>query len=60
MVIKNIFNLVPIAHAAVLLDENLKVAKGKRVKAEDLMKLGVKNVIGIEFIKLESGLIGKL
>jgi len=37
-----------------------KVAKKKKVDSKDFIGLGVKNIVGIEVIKLESGLIAGL
>ncbi len=60
MVIKQIMNLVPTLQATALVGENVKVAKKKKVSTEDLVGLGAKNIVGIEFIKLESSLIAGL
>jgi len=55
---KAILNLVPLAHSTAILADNVKFAKKKDKKATDFMKTGVKNVIGAEFVKLESNIIG--
>ena len=60
MVIKQIMNLVPTLQATALVGENVKVVKKKKVSTEDLVGLGAKNIVGIEFIKLESSLIAGL
>ncbi len=60
MAIKQILNLIPTLQATALLSENVRVAKKKKVSTKDLVGLGVKGIVGIEFIKLEAGLIGKL
>ena len=60
MTTKQIMSLIPTIQAAALASENVKVAKKKEVKSKDLIGLGVKNVVGIEFIKLESSLIAGL
>jgi len=60
MTIKNIMNLVPTMQAVALVKENVKTAKKKKVKIKDLVGLGTKNIIGIEFIKIESNLISNL
>jgi len=60
MTVRQIMNLVPIAHSIAILSENVKVAKKKKVKSKDLIGLGLKNVVGIEFVKLESGLIAAI
>ena len=57
---KAILNLVPLAHSTAILAENVKFAKKKDKKAKDFVGLGVKNVLGAEFVKLESNLIGSL
>jgi len=53
-------SLIPTIQAVALAGENVKVAKKKKVKTGDLVGLGAKNIVGIEFIKLESGLIAGL
>ncbi len=60
MVSKQILNLIPTVQAAALVGENLRVAKKKKVDSKDFIGLGVKNIVGIEVIKLESGLIAGL
>ena len=60
MVTKQILNLIPTLQAVALASENVKVAKKKKVGTMDLVGLGAKNIVGIEFIKLESGLIAAL
>ena len=60
MAIKQIIGLIPTIQAAALASENVKVAKKKKVGTGDLIGLGAKNIVGIEFIKLESGLIAGL
>ena len=54
---KQILNLIPTLQATALLSENVRVAKKKKVDTKDLIGLGVKNIVGTEFIKLESSLI---
>jgi len=60
MVSKQILNLIPTVQAAALVGENVRVAKKKKVDSKDFIGLGVKNIVGIEVIKLESGLIAGL
>lgn len=60
MVTKAILNLIPTMQSIALLSENVKVAKKKKVSTGDLVGLGAKNIIGIEFIKIESNLIGMI
>lgn len=56
---KNILNLIPTIQAASLATENIKVAKNKP-KTKDMVNLGLKNIVGIEVIKIESNLIAGL
>ena len=60
MMIQNIMNLIPTMQSVALLSENVRVAKKKKVSTKDLVGLGATNIVGIEFIKLESGLIAGL
>jgi len=60
MTYKQIMSLVPTLQATALVTENIKVAKKKKLGVKDMAGLGVKNIIGTEFIKLESGLIAGL
>ncbi len=60
MTIAQIMNLIPTLQATALVSANVGVAKKKKVNTKDLVGLGAKNIIGIEFIKLESGLIARL
>ncbi len=60
MVVQNIINLIPTAQALALLSENIKVVKKRKKEAKDFAKLGVTNIVGLEFIRLESGLIAKI
>jgi len=53
-------SLIPTIQAAALASENVKVVKKKKVGTGDLIGLGAKNIVGIELIKLESGLIAGL
>lgn len=55
---KNILNLIPTIHAASLVQENIK--KTKKPKTKDIAELGMKNIIGVNLIKIESDLISKL
>ena len=60
MTTKSILGLIPTIQAAALAGENVRVAKKKKVDTKDLVGLGVKNIVGIEVIKLESSLIAGL
>jgi len=56
---KTIAGLIPTIQAASLVAENVKVAK-KKPKTKDMVNLGLKNIVGIEVIKIESNLIAGL
>lgn len=56
---KNILNLIPTIQAVSLAEENIRVAK-KKPKTKDMVGLGMKNIVGIEVIKIESSLISGL
>ncbi len=60
MVVQAIVNLIPTAQALALLSENVRVVKKRKKDVKDFMKLGVTNIVGLEFIRLESGLIAKI
>ncbi len=60
MVVQAIVNLIPTAQALALLSENVRVVKKKKKDVKDFAKLGVTNILGLEFIRLESGLIAKI
>ena len=55
---KAVLNLVPLAHSAAIVSENVKLAKKKEKKVGDFVGVGVKNIIGTEFVKMEIDLIG--
>jgi len=56
---KTIANLIPTIQAATLVNENVKASK-KKSGTKDIIGLGLKNIVGINVIKLESGLIAGL
>ena len=56
---RNIMRLIPTIQAAQLAKANIDVSK-KKSSTKDLIGLGTKNIVGIELIKLESGLIAGL
>ena len=60
MDIKNIANIIPLAQAASLANENVKVLNKKKVNSKDMLKLGVTNIVGTSIIKMESDFIGSL
>ena len=51
---KDILNLIPTSHAVSLVNENIKKSKEP---TKDMINLGMKNIVGINLIKVESGLI---
>lgn len=57
---KNILNLIPTIQAASLVNENIKKSKQKKTDTKDMIDLGMKNIIGVNLIKIESDLIAKL
>jgi len=56
---KTITGLIPVVQAATLVNENIKATK-KKSKTKDIVGLGLKNIVGINVIKLESDLIAGL
>jgi len=56
---KTIAALIPTIQAATLVNENVKATK-KKSKTGDIIGLGMKNIVGISVIKLESDLIAGL
>ena len=56
---KTIAALIPTIQAATLVNENVKASK-KKSGTKDMIGLGMKNIIGISVIKLESDLIAGL
>ena len=59
MTYQNIMRLIPAIQSAHLVGENVKVLN-KKTDVKDITKLGVKNIVGISFIKVEADLIGGL
>jgi len=57
MAYKQIMGLIPAVQSMALVGKNIKVAKKKKIKTGDLVKLGATNIVGIELIKAESSLI---
>lgn len=57
MTTKQIIGLIPTVQAATLVNENTKVLKKKKIKTKDMVGLGLKNIVGVELIKVESNLI---
>ncbi len=60
MTVKTISSLIPTLTAVALASENIKVAKKKKKTTKDMVGLGMKNILGIGIIKLESNLISSL
>ncbi len=56
---KSIAMLIPTIQAATLVNENVKASK-KKSRTGDMIGLGMKNIVGVNIIKLEAGLIGGL
>jgi hypothetical protein len=54
---KNIMRLIPTIQATHLAGQNLKAMKNKPMKTKEMMRLGVKNIVGTTLIKTESDLI---
>jgi hypothetical protein len=55
---KEILKIAPLMQSAMILNENVKLFKKKKKKSSDFIGVGVKSMIGMEFIKAESNLIG--
>ena len=55
---KEILKIIPIVQSASLAGENVKHFKKKKKKSEDFIGMGVKNIIGTEFIKIQAQAIG--
>lgn len=60
MALKDIMNIVPMVQSASLVNENAKFLNKKKVKTKDIVKLGMKNIVGVNLIKAESDIIGTL
>ncbi len=60
MTVKIISSLIPTLTAVALTSENIKVVKKKKKTTKDIVGLGMKNILGIGIIKLESDLISSL
>jgi len=55
----NIIKLVPTIQAAALLNDNMKSMNTKKKKnTKDMMKMGVKNIVGVSMIKVTADLAG--
>ena len=61
MSVKDIAGLIPTMSSVALVSDNLKtVSKKKPLKTKDMVNMGVKNIVGVEMIKLQSQLVGGL
>jgi hypothetical protein len=58
MTAKDILSIIPIVQSTALAGENIKSMKKKKKKSEDFIDMGIKNVIGTEFIKIQAQAIG--
>ena len=50
----SLLSLARTAQAIALVGEGAKVVKKKKVKTKDIVGLGIKNIVGVEFIKLQA------
>jgi len=57
MAYKTIIGIVPTIQAAALAQDNAKMLKKKK---KNLMKQGVKNIVGVNLIKIQSDMIAGL
>jgi len=57
---KKLLEIVPALHSAQLVNENVKMLEKKRIKTKDVVGLGMKNIVGVSLIKMESDLISTL
>jgi len=57
---KVIAGMIPTMQSLALVSHNLKVVKKKKKSTEDMIELGVGNIVGMEMIKINAGLIGSL
>ena len=57
---KTIANIIPTMQSLALVSHNVKVVKKKKKTTEDIIGLGVGNVVGVSMIKLNADLIGSL
>lgn len=56
-----LLDLARTAQALALTKENLRLAnKNKKIKTKDMIGVGVKNIVGIDLIKIQAGLAAGL
>ena len=60
MTYKNIMRMIPSIQATQLAGQNLKAARNKKPKAKEMVRLGIKNIVGTSLIQSEADLIGTL
>ena len=60
MTLQSITSLIPTMSAVALVSENIQVAKKKKKTTEDIMKLGITNIIGTNLIKTQAQLLSGL
>lgn len=49
---KAILQLIPLMQSSIILGENIKLSKKKKMKVEDMIGVGVGTLVGIELIKI--------
>lgn len=57
---KEILSLAPTMSSISLVGSNIKKSKKKDMKVKDFSEMGVKNLVGIELIKLQSNALALL
>ena len=57
MAYKKLLGIIPTIHSAQLAKGNLDLATKKKKTSKDFLETGMKNIVGIEMIKLESSFI---
>ena len=60
MTVQSIMRIVPLVQATALAGENIKLIKKKKIETKDIVDTGMKNIVGIEFIRLQSQLTAGL
>ena len=60
MTAKDIAGLIPTMQSIALVSENIKVSRKKKITTGDMVGLGMKNIVGVSLIKVESDLIAGL
>ena len=57
---KVIAGMIPTIQAAHLVSENVKTIKKKKQSTEDMLDLGMKNIVGVSMIKISSDIVKTL